>query len=281
LGDLPEIDTTKLFDNKLLHAVKSFQERMGLSPDGVIGNGMMTKMNIPIDTLVQALLINIERARWMPVKIEKPYIIVNIPEYKLHVYDTAGNFGMNVIVGSAVNNTVIFSGNLKYVVFAPYWNVPSSIVRKEMMGKDKDYFKSHNMEILGYKKDGEPIVRRKPGPDNDLGLVKFLFPNDYDIYLHDTPNHDLFSSNNRSLSHGCIRISDPTKMAVFLLRDQPKYTTKTIDSLMHNKKETWVSVTKPVPVYLVYFTAWVDDKGKLDFRKDIYGHDSQMAAKLF
>ncbi|MDR0792286.1 MAG: L,D-transpeptidase family protein [Chitinophagaceae bacterium] len=281
LGDLPENDTTPVFNTEMLHAVKSFEGRMGLPADGIIAKGMIAKLNIPIDTLIQTLLINIERARWMPEKIEEPHIIVNIPEYKLHVYDTAGNFDMNVIVGSAVNNTVIFSGNLRYVVFAPYWNVPSSIVRKEMMGKDKSYFDSHNMEILGRKKDGEPIVRRKPGPDNDLGLVKFLFPNDYNIYLHDTPRRDLFKNSNRSLSHGCIRISDPPKMAAYLLRDQPKFTTKMIDSLMHYPKETWVSVTKPVPVYLVYFTAWVDDHGKLNFRKDIYGHDGKMAAKLF
>lgn len=286
-GDMPEEDTSSLYDTQMLKGVKSYQQRMGLGADGVIGNGFVRSINTPIDTLIKTILINVERTRWLPSSIPNTRVWVNIPEYRLHVYDNSEPlFSMRVIVGSAAHGTVIFSGNLKYVVFAPYWNVPSSIVQKEIMPgieRNSNYIANHGMEITGYKKSGEPIVRQLPGENNALGTVKFLFPNDYDIYLHDTPNRDLFSSSNRSLSHGCIRLAEPPKMARFLLRnDSTKYSAAIIDSLMHkNKVETWVTVKPAVPVYLVYFTAWVDDDGKLNFRNDIYGHDKKVAAKLF
>jgi murein L,D-transpeptidase YcbB/YkuD len=192
---------------------------------------------------------------------------------------------MSVIVGSAAHGTTIFSGNIKYIVFAPYWNVPKSIVLKEILPgikNDPEYIRKHNMEITGYNQ-GVPDVRQLPGPDNALGRVKFLFPNSYNIYLHDTPNHDLFTSRNRGLSHGCVRLSEPEKMADWLLRDDSvKYSKDVIDSLMNkNIKEKWVTLDKTVPVFLVYFTAWVDEQGKLNIRKDIYGHDAIMASKLF
>jgi murein L,D-transpeptidase YcbB/YkuD len=192
---------------------------------------------------------------------------------------------MNVIVGKTTNNTVIFNGKLKYIVFSPYWNVPPSIVQKEIipgMKKDPNYLAKNNMEITGTS-NGLPVVRQKPGPKNSLGLVKFLFPNNFDIYLHDTPNHDLFDATTRTFSHGCIRISNPKKFAQYLLRSDTAsvFTDKVIDSLMHLNKEKWVTLPEPLPVYIVYFTAWVDNKGQLNFRKDIYGHDAKMEEKLF
>jgi murein L,D-transpeptidase YcbB/YkuD len=191
---------------------------------------------------------------------------------------------MNVIVGSAANNTVIFNGKLKYVVFAPYWNVPPSIVQKEVLPgikRDRNYLAKNNMEVTGHS-DGLPIVRQKPGAKNSLGLVKFLFPNSYNIYFHDTPNRTLFTESSRSLSHGCIRLGEPKKFAEFLLRDDTvRYSSHKIDSLMHNPKETWVTLKKTLPVFIGYFTAWVDKDGILNFRKDIYKHDDAMAAKLF
>lgn len=288
LGDLDNNDTTTVFDETLEEAVKSYQTRMGLGSDGVVGPSFVRSINTPIDTLIRKILVNIERARWLPATIPSTYVWVNIPDFKLYTYeDSTLSFDMRVIVGSSVHNTVIFSGNLKYVVFAPYWNVPSSIIKNEIipgMARNSNYLSSHNMQVFGRNKNGTPTdVRQLPGPNNSLGSVKFLFPNDYDIYLHDTPNHDLFTSSNRGMSHGCIRLSDPMRMAQFLLRnDSTKYSTSVIDSLMHkNPKETWVTVKPTVPVYLVYFTAWVDDNGKLNFRKDIYGHDNKVAAKLF
>lgn len=286
LGDLASKPEGNLYDAEAKKAVKAFQTRYGLSADGVIGANFMQAINIPLDTLIRDITINLERVRWIPAELPKEYVWVNIPEYKLHAYEKGKEvFNMRVIVGSAAHGTTIFSGNIKYIVFAPYWNVPMSIVKNEIMPGMKgnpDYIRNHHMEITGYNQ-GIPVVRQLPGPNNSLGRVKFLFPNSYNIYLHDTPNHDLFTSRNRGLSHGCVRLSDPEKMANWLLRkDTSHYPPKVVDSLMNNNvKEKWVSMDKTIPVYLVYFTAWVGSDGELNIRKDIYGHDAKIAEKLF
>jgi murein L,D-transpeptidase YcbB/YkuD len=193
--DIP-LDSSGNFDTSLVKATKKFQRSMGLYVDGAIGNRMIAELNVPLEKRIQQLLVNMERMRWMPPENDSNYIVVNIPEYKMHVYDSGRlAFDMNVIVGSAINSTVIFNGNLKYVVFSPYWNVPESIVKKEIMpamAKDKNYIAKNEMEITGYS-GKMPIVRQKPGNKNSLGLVKFLFPNNYNIYFHDTPNRNLFS----------------------------------------------------------------------------------------
>ncbi len=283
-GDLNNADTTNHFDSLTFIAVKHFQRRMGLSIDGLVGNKMVEELNVPLQQRIRQLLVNMERLRWMPPEKDSNYILVNIPEYRLHIYDSGKTImDMNVIVGKTANSTVIFNGNLKYIVFSPYWNVPTSIVKKEIvpaLEKNSNYLDKNHMEITG-KSNGLPLVRQKPGPFNSLGLVKFLFPNNYDIYLHDTPNRDLFSQSSRSLSHGCIRISEPKKMAQYLLRNDTSWNSTNIDSAMHLAKEKWVTLKKTVPVFIVYFTAWVDKNGILNFRKDIYGHDEKMAAKLF
>ena len=285
LGDITYTDTSNLFDSTLLNGVKSFQRRMGLSEDGVIGSNFIDELNYPIKKRIQQILVNLERARWMPRQDDSIYIVVNIPEFKLQVFDSGHyKFGMNVIVGSAANNTVIFTGKLQYIVFSPYWNVPPSIIKKEIIPgirKDPQYIAKHNMEITGYNKSEPVAIRQKPGPTNSLGLVKFLFPNSYDIYLHDTPNKDLFAQSGRGLSHGCIRIAEPKKMAEFLLRNDTAWTSTKIDSAMNSTKEKWVDLPNKIPVYITYFTAWVDRFGKLNFRKDIYKHDKKMADKLF
>lgn len=284
LGDMPGSDTSQLFDSTLENATKVFQRRMGLTEDGVIGNKMIAELNTPISWRIRQLLVNMERVRWMPAERGSRFILVNIPEYKLHVMDSGRQvMDMNVIVGTTANNTVIFTGNLKYVVFSPYWNVPASIVRKEMLpaiSRNRNYLARNNMEITGYS-GGLPEIRQKPGPTNALGLVKFLFPNNFNIYLHDTPNRELFSLTTRSFSHGCIRISEPKKMAEYLLQEDQRWTSDTIDSAMHLAKEKWVTLNRTVPVYVVYFTAWVDRNGQLNFRNDIYKHDAKMAEKLF
>ena len=284
LGDMPEEDSTNKFDTATVSAVKSFQRRMGLPATGIANVSFMKELNYPIDDRTKQILINLERDRWMPAESDSNYIMVNIPEYKLHVYDSGKlQFDMNTIVGKEGTGTVIFTGKLKYIVFSPYWNVPASIVKKEIVpgiARDKNYIANHNMEITGYS-GGLPVVRQKPGEDNSLGNVKFLFPNNYDIYLHDTPNRSLFSATNRSLSHGCIRIQDPTKMALYLLRDDTTWTAQKVDSCMHLTTEKWVTLKKPVRVFIGYFTTWVDRNGKLNFRHDIYKHDQEMEDKLF
>jgi len=278
------LTNNNIYDTTMVLAVKKFQERHGIDVDGVIGNKVIADLNIPLKKRVEQLLINMERARWMPPQQDSTFVLVNIPEFKLRVFEKSKiALQMNVIVGSSANNTVIFNGNLQYVVFSPYWNVPESIVRNEILPairRNPGYIAKHNMEITNA--NGKlPQVRQMPGPNNALGRVKFLFPNNFSIYLHDTPNRNLFTQTNRGLSHGCIRIAEPKKFAEFLLRDQPNYTSKYIDSLMYLEKEKWVTLKKKIPVFLVYFTAWVDQSGELHFRRDIYKHDQKMAEKLF
>lgn len=284
-GDYSTDYFSPLYNDTLFTAVKRFQRRNGLVVDGAIGKKMVAQLNDSIDTKIRTLLINIERARWMPKIDDSVYILVNIPEYKLHVfkYDTLYHT-MNVIVGSEANNTVIFSGNLRYVVFSPYWNVPYSIVKKEIAPKlvnDPGYLARNNYEIYGAKVGGLPQIRQKPGDNNALGHVKFLFPNTYNIYLHDTPNRNLFTSHKRNLSHGCVRVGEPKWLAQFLLRNHPVYTDSLISASMGLTKEKWVTLQEPVKVVITYFTAFVDASGTLNFRKDIYGHDKKMAEKLF
>ncbi len=284
-GDLSATDTSKLFDTTMLKAVKQFQKRYGLNASGLVGASTFKELNRSVDSLIRKILVNMERARWMlPDTLTTDHLVVNIPEYKLHVYDSGKySFNMNVVVGTAANSTVIFNGNLLYVVFSPYWNVTDDITKKEVMPamqRDPNYLTKNNMEITGYH--GKiPVVRQKPGPSNSLGGVKFLFPNSYNIYLHDTPNKELFSASKRSFSHGCIRLGEPIKLAQFLLRRDTIYTIDSIKSLMKLPKEKWLTIKPTVPVTIKYFTAWVDQDGLLNFRDDIYHHDAKMADKLF
>lgn len=286
LGDASSNNGTAVFDSTLLIAIKSFQLRMGLTADGVIGKKCIEELNISPAKRIQQILINLERVRWMPNIKTGNYIVVNIPEYKMHVYESGvQQFDMDVIVGTATHSTVVFSGNLQYIVFSPYWNVPPSITTNEIMPamkRNSNYLRNKNMEITGYE-NGIPTIRQKPGISNSLGLVKFLFPNSHNIYLHDTPNKDLFQESSRGFSHGCIRIAQPKKFAQYLLRSDTAKIWKShvIDSTMHLTKEKWVTLNKSIPVLITYFTVWVDAGNKIHFRKDIYQHDEKLAAKLF
>lgn len=280
LGDLPQADSGHLFDASLESAVKRFQSRYGLKPDGVIGGSTLQELSQPISRRIQQLLVNMERIRWVPEEPAGDYLLVNIPEYKLHVYEQGQlHHDMNVVVGTTTNSTVVFNGNLKYVVFSPYWNVPPGILKNEVLpgiAKNPNYLARHNMEWYGNRQ-----VRQKPGPKNSLGLVKFLFPNNYNIYLHDTPSKSLFQEDKRAFSHGCIRVSEPEWLADWLLRADSSWNKETISKAMNAGKERFVTLKKEVPVFIGYFTAWVDREGKLNFRDDIYGHDKKMMEKMF
>lgn len=277
--DISENDTTPFYDTTLIAGIKNLQHRYGLEEDGVIGKALLAELNRPIQDRIRQILINMERIRWMPTDPPSEYILVNIPAYKLFVYENGKlAWDMKVVVGSIAHNTVIFRGDMKYVVFSPYWNVPASIVKKEIMPgmkRDANYLARHNMEWNG------GAVRQKPGPNNSLGLVKFLFPNSYSIYLHDTPAKSLFNESSRAFSHGCIRLNEPKKLAEYLLRNNDIWTNDKITKAMNSKKEQYVTLTPTIPVYIGYFTAWVSANGKLNFRDDIYGHDKKMAAQLF
>ena len=279
VGDLPGDDTTKVFDKAMTEGVKRFQRRYGFSETGTVNSKLITELNRPITQRIHQVLLNMERIRWVPAPPETDYLLVNVPEFRLHAYK-AGNyeFSMNVVVGSTVHNTVIFSGTLKHVVFSPYWYVPASIFRKEVqpgIKRNPNYLASHNMELYG------GTARQKPGKNNALGLVKFLFPNSYNIYLHDTPSKSLFKEDQRAFSHGCIRLAEPKKLAQFLLRNDKNWDSASITKAMNSGNEKYVVVKETVPVYIGYFTAWVDREGKLNFRDDIYGHDKNLASHLF
>jgi L,D-transpeptidase YcbB len=220
-----------------------------------------------------------ERCRWLPNETGKKYLAVNIPQFQLLAFrGNSIDWTCDVVVGSTTNKTVIFQGDMKYVVFSPYWNVPQSIINKEIlpaMKRNKNYLEKHNMEWNNGK------VRQKPGPRNSLGLVKFLFPNSFNIYLHDTPSKSLFKEDRRAFSHGCIRVSEPRKLAAFLLEDYPEWNSAKINEAMNSGKEQYVTLRETVPVYIVYFTAFVDGRGKLNFRNDIYNRDNQLKDMIF
>jgi len=283
-GDYTMGDTTALFTPELTEAVMRYQHRMGLTTDGVVGKNVVNQLNVPIKARVEQLLINMERMRWMPNMTEGNGILVNIPQYELHVFEQGKMvFQMDIVVGKTGSETVVFNDEIKYVVFSPYWNVPSSIVRSEIypaMQKNPSYLAQKNMEQTGFS-NGLPIIRQKPGNSNSLGRVKFIFPNSYNIYLHDTPSKSLFGAEKRAFSHGCIRVAQPAKLAEYLLRDSKEWPQEKIAQAMRSNNEKWVSLDNPLPVFITYFTAWVDQEGLLNFREDIYGHDQKMSERLF
>ncbi|POY36471.1 murein L,D-transpeptidase [Solitalea longa] len=284
LGDLKTDNESEKYDEELLTAVKQFQLRHGLTADGTIGPGFMSNLNISPKQRFQQILVNIERSRWVPEKISGTHLIVNIPSFSLYAFrsDTL-DWSCNVVVGKALNQTVVFNGELKYIVFSPYWNVPPSIVRKEIlpyMRSNANYLAKHNMEITGYQ--GKlPVIRQLPGTSNSLGLVKFLFPNSFNIYLHDTPSKSLFTEDQRAFSHGCVRVGEPKKLAAYLLRNDSTWTDAKITAAMNAGKERTITLKQTVPVYIGYFTAYVDHNGLLNFRKDIYNRDKRLEEMLY
>ncbi|RYZ48926.1 MAG: hypothetical protein EOO14_21435, partial [Chitinophagaceae bacterium] len=268
----------------LENAVRVFQKRMGYTPTGTVNAQLIKDMNVPALTRLKQILVNMDRMRWMPTEPAGQLIVVNIPEFILHVYEGKQKaFDMNVVVGKEGHNTVSFSGDLSTIVFSPYWNVPPSIVKNEILPKmasNPGYLASQNMEEVGTE-GGLPKIRQLPGGKNSLGRVKFLFPNSFNIYFHDTPAKSLFSQDKRAYSHGCIRLSDPEKMAQYLLRNNSEWTPEKISAAMNSGDEKYVKLQKPVPVIISYYTAWVDDAGLLNFRDDIYSHDEDLMKKMF
>jgi murein L,D-transpeptidase YcbB/YkuD len=279
-GDIANNNQSPVFDQELANGIKEFQRRYGLKEDGVAGPGVLKEMSAPLSKRIEQILVNMERCRWLPVEEESNFLMVNIPQFKLLAVENEKiTWSSDVVVGKATNKTVIFKGDMKHVVFSPYWNVPNSIVKNEIIPairKNPNYLAKHNME---YYEGGK--VRQKPGPNNSLGLVKFLFPNSFNIYLHDTPAKALFSESKRAFSHGCIRVAKPMELAQYLLKNDPNWNEEKIRAAMNSGKEQWVTLQKTVPVYLVYLTAFVDNNGKLNFREDIYSRDQHLKEMLF
>lgn len=278
-------DTTKIFTPELEEAIKQYQSTHGITADGKITPALIKSLNVPASARMAQILINMERMRWMPTHKEGKLIMVNIPEFTLHVSEGESHVQhMPVVVGKEGHTTVMFADDLEYVVFSPYWNVPPSIVRNEIlpaMNKNSDYLEKNNMEIVSGGGKGLPTIRQKPGPTNSLGRVKFLFPNSFNIYFHDTPAKNLFEQDRRAFSHGCIRLGDPVWMANYLLQDSPEWTPDKIEDAMNSGTEKTVKLKKPVPVIITYYTVWVDENNKLNFREDIYNNDKEVGAKMF
>jgi murein L,D-transpeptidase YcbB/YkuD len=283
-GDLASADTSQSFNDTLAAAISSFQSRHGYTANGILTDAQLKDMNVPAEKRLQQLLINMGRMQWMIDEPKGKMIVVNIPEFILHVKDGKNKvFDMPVVVGKEGHNTMMFTGNLSQVVFSPYWNVPPSIVKKEIlpaMDRNPNYLVQQHMEITG-NEGGLPSIRQLPGEKNSLGRVKFLFPNSFDIYFHDTPAKSLFSKEKRAYSHGCIRLSDPVKMANYVLTGDPKWTADAIETAMNSGNEQFVKVKDPIPVLITYYTAWVDENNQLHFADDIYGHDKNVAGKMF
>jgi len=277
--DMPGSDSSTFYSDTLETAVKKFQRRYGYKEDGVISGGLIKVMNVSARDRVMQILLNMDRMRWMPQRPNGYLIIVNIPEFILHVYNGKERvFDMVVVVGKVGHNTMMFNGDLNQIVFSPYWNVPASIIKNEInpaIARNPNYLARKNMERVGSG------IRQKPGPGNSLGKVKFIFPNSFNMYFHDTPSKSLFSLDKRAFSHGCIRLSEPQKMAEWLLRDDPKWTKEKIIAAMNKTFETSVKLKEPVPVFIIYYTAWVDESGHLNFRDDVYDHDRDLIKKMF
>ncbi|UQD55798.1 murein L,D-transpeptidase [Flavobacterium sp. K5-23] len=281
LEDLEKDSKSNIYDAELMEAVLKFKKRNGYKPNYMIGSQHINRMNIPIEQYIKTIIINMERCRWISPGLakEKELIMVNIPALKL-IYRKNGNnvLESKVFVGINMLETVIFSSSISRVVFSPYWNVPRSIVENEIkpaIAKDSSYLTKNNME---WYKNG---LRQKPGPRNSMGLVKFLFPNTYDIYLHDTPYKESFDADFPEFSHGCINMQKAKELAYLILEDYPDWPVDKIDQAMDGSKETTCVLKNKIPIHIGYFTAWVPDSGEINFYFDIYHKDYRLAELLF
>ena len=280
-GDLHTDSKSNRYDEELITGVLNFKKRNGYNEDPIITFSQVERMNIPIENYIKTIMVNMERCRWIDPEMTKAaqYIIVNIPSYKLFfVRNGKTELESNVFVGGTMNETVIFSGNINYLVFSPYWNVPTSIVQSEIktaIEQNKNYLAENDMEVIKGR------VRQKPGPNNPLGRVKFIFPNSNDIYLHGSPSKSLFQSEYRAYSHGCINVNKSEELAYLILKDNPDWPVERIQSAMDGGKETTCILKEKLPVHMGYFTAWVNDAGEVNFFSDIYERDERLAEILF
>lgn len=280
-GDLERNSKSNRYDEELTTGVLSFKKRNGYNPDPIITFSQIDRMNIPIQIYIKTIMVNMERCRWIaPEMTNAPeLIIVNIPSFKMFFKRNGiTELESNVFVGSTMDQTVIFSSTLTYLVFSPYWNVPTSIVQSEIktaMEQDKNYLVANDMEWNNGR------VRQRPGPKNPLGKVKFIFPNSNDIYLHGTPSKDLFQSEYRAYSHGCINVNKSEELAYLILKNDPVWPAERIKAAMDSGKETTCILKNKIPVHIGYFTAWVNDSGEVNFFNDLYERDDRLAKILF
>ncbi len=307
-GDKAAIGAEKplLYTVAIAAGVKRFQKRHGLTADGYIGKGSAAVLGVSLGQRVTQIELAMERLRWLPEFNGGASIIVNIPAFQLWAFDAidqadANIINMRVVVGNALKTqTPVLMAELHFIDFMPYWNVPYSIIKNEILPKliqNKNYLDKENMELVSVFRDAEKPtsltgeamellkqgklrIRQRPGGKNALGRVKFIFPNKEDVYLHDTPANALFSKSRRDFSHGCVRVANPQKLAEFALKNQDKWNAETIQLAMNTPKTQRVVLKKPIPVLFFYTTAFFDQDDDLDFYLDIYGHDAALLAAL-
>jgi murein L,D-transpeptidase YcbB/YkuD len=292
-----------LFDDRLRQAVGRFQERHGLTVDGVVGPATRATMNVPVDERIRQIEVNLERWRWLPRDLGDPHVLVNIADFWLRVVaDDRRALQMRVVVGTRYRQTPIFSDTISYLVFNPYWHVPRRIAVEDKLPdfqRNPALVSQLGFEVFaGWGADANPIdpatiawdslsashfpyrLRQKPGPANALGRVKFMLPNPYNVYLHDTPARSLFDETERSFSSGCIRVEYPVDLALYLLGPNGGWTRERVDDVMNRDGERTVVLRRKVPVHLLYWTAWMEDEKTVHFRNDIYGRDGAVARAL-
>ena len=307
VGDLPpdsnlSADGT-IYQGPPVDAVKNFQRRLGRTPDGRITAQTLADLNVPLANRIRQMQLTLERWRWLPLSYKHSPVIANIPEFHLRAYDENFKIAlqMNVVVGKAYGHTTpVFSDAMEYVVFRPYWSVPYSIAKAEFLpriARDPDYLAKKGFEVVDSRQEvvasgtvsaevleqlraGKLFIRQTPGPKNSLGLVKFIFPNNFDIYFHDTPEQELFSKTRRDFSHGCIRLERPADLAVWVLRNNPGWNADHIRAGMNGTTTLQVNLTHPIPVLIVYATVIVTEDGLVHFYDDIYGHDAALEKVL-
>jgi len=305
LGDLPAAKAVMSteYDAGLAEAVERFQERHGLEPSGLLDPPTVRELNTPISQRVAQLELTLERWRWLRSTFTRPPVVVNIPEFRLHVIDEHHHIvsSMNVVVGRAYHHaTPLFESEIKSVLFRPPWNVPLEIQRDELVPqieKNSAYLTENSYDIVDSRgnrieesapteetltrlRNGQLFLRQRPGEENSLGLVKFELPNPYDVYLHGTPAQVLFSKSRRDFSHGCVRVEDPVALAAWLLRDNQGWSEERIEAAMHGSETLRVLLASPVPVWIVYGSAIVLEDGRVRFFKDVYGQDAALEQEL-
>jgi L,D-transpeptidase YcbB len=308
LGDLPkDADVpadSQIYQGPLVDAVKHFQARHGLFPNGIVEAKTIAEMNVPLSDRVQQMRLGLERFRWLPFDFSQSAVLVNVPEFRLYAFDQQGKaeLNMRVNVGDEYDfQTPVFEKNMLYLVFRPYWYPPRSILRAEILPElEQDTsLEENDLELVSATgkvmgrgnvtpalfqqiRAGTLTVRQPPGPDNALGLVKFIFPNENNVYIHDTPiSVHMFSDKERTYSHGCIHAQEPDKLAAWLLRDLPDWNLEKVDYAMHKgPNNVRVNLPSPVPVFIVYDTATVAENGDVQFFPDIYGHDPALEEEL-
>ncbi len=296
-----------VYSGAMVDGVKHFQLRHGLAPDGVLGRATQAALDVPLSWRVRQIEIALERLRWLPDLGSERLVAVNIPMFRVWAWDSTQataepSFTTGAIVGRALNTqTPVFDEEMRYLIFRPYWNVPRSILRHEVipaLSRDPEYFEKHDLEMvagagdraravavteesLASLRQGSLRVRQRPGPTNSLGLVKFVFPNSANVYLHGTPAAQLFSRSRRDFSHGCVRIEDSVGLAEWALKEQPGWTRERILSVMNANESVRVDIKHPIRVILFYVTAVVmPEDGTIRFAEDIYRHDTALDRAL-